>query len=172
MVVGIALAHAIKKTTGVMPGIKWPNDLLTGGKKIAGILTEMNSEMDKINYIITGIGINVNNQADSLPEDIKPIATSLREICRKDISIINLVRNLLEEFDYWYSTFIGKGFAPISAEWKKLNVTLGNRVKVYDGEIEIFGKAMNIDEEGFLIVLSDTGQSIRILSGDVSLRNQ
>jgi len=172
MVVGVALSRAIARTTGLKPGIKWPNDILINGKKVAGILTEMNSELDKVRYIIPGIGINVNNRASGLPENVKQIATTLRDECGTEVSVIDLVRNFLEEFDHWYDIFIKQGFLPIAAEWKKLNNTIGSRVKVYDGEIEIFGRAMDIDEEGFLLIQSDAGQTIRILSGDVSLRNQ
>jgi BirA family transcriptional regulator, biotin operon repressor / biotin---[acetyl-CoA-carboxylase] ligase len=172
MVIGIALSRAISKTTGLNTSIKWPNDILIQGKKVAGILTEMNSEMDKVNYIIPGIGINVNNRASGLPDEVRSIATTIRDEFGADISIVRLLRNFLEEMDEWYATFLKQGFPPIAEEWKRLNNTLGSRVKVYDGEIEIFGRAIDIDEEGFLLIQSDAGQTIRILSGDVSLRSQ
>ena len=172
MVVGVALSRAIAATTSLNPGIKWPNDILIRGKKVAGILTEMNSELDKVKYIIPGIGINVNNRASDLPEEVRPIATTLRDECGREVVVVHLVRSFLQEFDRWYDIFLKQGFQPIASEWKKLNNTLGSRVKVYDGEIEIYGRAVDIDEEGFLLLQSDAGQTIRILSGDVSLRTQ
>ena len=170
--VGLAVSRAVGDATGSEPAIRWPNDAMLAGRKVAGILTEMNSELDKVKYIIPGIGINVNNRASCLPEEVKLIATTLRDECGADVPVIDLVRNFLEEFDHWYEIFLKHGFPPVAIEWKKLNNTIGSRVKVYDGEIEIYGRATDIDEEGFLLIQSDAGQTIRILSGDVSLRNQ
>jgi len=172
MVVGVALVTAINTITSLNARIKWPNDIIVNGKKVAGILTEMSSEMDRVNYVITGIGINLNTDISEFPDEIKATATSLKEESGHMLSGLQLIRSFLEELDKVYEIFIKEGFSPIAVEWKRLNNTIGANVRVFDGEIEILGRALDIDDEGFLIIVSESGSKIRILSGDVSLRHR
>jgi len=172
MVIGVALVKAINNVTGLNARIKWPNDIIVNSKKVAGILTEMSSEMDRVNYVITGIGINLNTDTSGFPDEIRATATSLKEEAGHILSGLQLIRAFLEELDKAYETYIKEGFPSVSAEWKNLNNTIGSNVRVYDGEIEILGRALDIDDEGFLIIVSESGSKIRILSGDVSLRHR
>src|SRR5690625_4592924 len=100
------LAEVIHEHTRIRPQIKWPNDILINGKKIAGILTEMQAEQDQIQYVIIGIGINVNHQSDDLPEEIEARATSLRMETNRDWNITQLIQHILLTFEERYETYI------------------------------------------------------------------
>jgi BirA family biotin operon repressor/biotin-[acetyl-CoA-carboxylase] ligase len=166
----VAVSKAIKRVTTLQPKVKWPNDITLGGKKVAGILTETSSEIDRVNYIILGIGINVNTQRSLLPESIRGIATSLAEECGGFVSRVKFLQCLLVEFETLYDKFLVSGFSTIREEWKALDSTIGSRVKVSAGAEEIEGEALDIDREGFLLVRTRDGDVKRIISGDVSLR--
>lgn len=169
LIAGVAVCRAIKKVTPLEPRIKWPNDVTIDGKKVAGILAEMSSDMDRVNHIVLGIGVNVNTECSLLPEPTRGIATSLAEKCGEYVSRVRLVRSLLAEFDVLYRTFLASGFDSPRQQWKALDNTIGSWVKVSDGNEETKGKALDIDEEGFLLIRKENGDVKRIISGDVSL---
>jgi len=169
IVAGVAVACAISKVVPLEPKIKWPNDIVLGGKKVGGILAEMSAEIDKVNYIILGIGMNVNTPKEAFPEELKSIATSLSEECNRPVQRVRLVQHLLKELETLYEEFKSVGFSPARKKWKKLNNTIGQRVKV--GGIEsIVGHAVDIDKDGALIVRDDEGNRKRVVAGDVILR--
>lgn len=172
MAAGVALIKTIKQVTGIQSKIKWPNDIMIGTRKVAGILAETDCEADRVNYLILGIGINVNTCMQSLPESIRSIATSLREESGGEISRMELIRCLLSQLEDIYKEFIINGFSPILYQWKQLNNTIGSKVRVFDDTWEISGTAVAIDEDGFLLVETDGGEIEKIISGDISLRNQ
>jgi BirA family biotin operon repressor/biotin-[acetyl-CoA-carboxylase] ligase len=169
LIAGVAVCRAIRKVTPLQPRIKWPNDITLGGKKVGGILTEMSGDIDRVNHIVLGIGLNVNTKCSLLPEPTRGIATSLAERCGEHISRVRLVQFLLAEFDALYREFLVSGFDAPREEWKALDNTIGSWVKVSDAKEEIKGKALDIDEEGFLIVRKENGDVKRVISGDVSL---
>jgi len=169
LIAGVAVCKAIRRVTPLEPRIKWPNDITIGGKKVAGILAEMSCDIDRVDHIVLGIGVNVNTQCSLLPEPTRGIATSLAEKCGEYVSRVRLVQCLLAEFDALYRTFLVSGFATLREEWKALDSTVGSWVKVSDAEEEMKGKALDIDGEGFLLVRKENGDVKRIISGDVSL---
>ena len=169
LIAGVAVCRAIRSVTPLEPRIKWPNDVTIDGKKVAGILAEMSSDMDRVNHIVLGIGVNVNTECSLLPEPTRGIATSLAEKCGEYVSRVRLVRSLLAEFDALYRTFLTSGFDRPRQQWKALDNTIGSWVKVSDGDEETKGKALDIDEEGFLLIRKENGDVKRIISGDVSL---
>ena len=172
LIAGVALTKAIKETVPLEPLIKWPNDIVIANKKVGGILTEMSSEIDGVNYVVLGIGINVNIPASLLAEQTAGIATSLAAEYGEYISRARLVRCFLSEFEAIYTEFLASGFSPVRGEWKAANNTIGSWVKVTDGGEEIEGKALDIDDDGFLLVRKESGHVSRIISGDVSLTNR
>jgi len=172
LIAAVAVSKAIKRVTNLQPKVKWPNDITLGGKKVGGILTETSSEIDRVNYIVLGIGINVNTQRSLLPESIRGTATSLAEECGGYISRVRFVQCLLAKFETLYSEFLVSGFDTIREDWKALDNTIGSRVKVSAGAEEIEGEALDIDREGFLLVRTKDGDVKRIISGDVHLRNR
>lgn len=163
LIAAVATTKAIRHVTGLSTLIKWPNDILINGKKVCGILTEMNAELDKVNFIILGIGINVNVKKRTLPVS----ATSLKEELNKDVSRISLAKELLQELDRQYDIFRTKGFVSIIDECKDLSATLGKRVKIICHNRKIEGQAMDIDSDGALMVRQDNGFIEKVISGDV-----
>lgn len=171
LVAGVALNRAIRETAPLQPFIKWPNDIIIGKKKVGGILTEMSSEIDAVNYVVLGIGLNVNMSASLLTENTSFRATSLIDECGAYTSRVKLVQNFLSEFELTYTKFLVSGFIAIRNEWKELNNTIGSWVKISDGGRDVEGEAIDIDNDGFLLVRIDNGDIRRIISGDLSLKN-
>ncbi len=168
LMAAVALAKAVKKF-GLDVGIKWPNDILFEGKKIVGILTEMNAEMDRVNYIIIGMGINVNIARDEFPDEIKDIATSFSIMKGERLPRLEILNELLYELENLYEKAQTDGFMPILDEWKKYSVTLGQEVNVIGINETFAGKAVDIDGDGALLVETTEGTR-RVLAGDVSIR--
>ena len=171
MLAAVAVNKAIEKTIGFSCGIKWPNDILFQGKKLVGILTEMSAEMDAVNYIVIGIGINVNISQEDLPAEVREIATSLSMIAGHPVSRLNLVVNLLSQLEDLYHVAQNQGFGPILEEWRKQTVTLGQMVNVSGIDRQFSGKALDIDRDGALLVETEAGIE-KVLAGDVSIRSR
>lgn len=169
LLAGLAICKAIRKLTKLEAYIKWPNDIVVGGKKVCGILTEMSGEIDRVNYVILGIGINVNTQ--HMPEDLQQIATSLaieggKEYIRKD-----LVAELLMFFETYYTNYLKESsFASMRDAYKELCITLQNQVKVIDEAESYVATPVDIDKTGALIVDKEDGTRQTIVSGEVSVR--
>lgn len=169
LIAGLALLKAIIHTLPLRPSIKWPNDILIGSKKVAGILTEMSSEIDGVNYIILGVGINVNTPVAVLSEQTMGIGTSLIGEYGKYTQRAGLLQAFLGEFELIYRKYLSSGFGPLRKEWQAFDIVLGRRVRVNNGNRPIEGKAMGIDDDGFLLVKTDDNHISRIINGDVSI---
>ena len=152
--------------TGVAPGIKWPNDLLVNGKKLGGILTEMETESDRIRHVVVGLGLNVNNP--EFPPELAATATSLTLTAGGTFSRVNLLKAWLEEFEELYGRFLNQGFPEILEEWKGYTVTLGRAVTVRQGPREISGQATDVAPDGALILRTNTGEMVRVTSGEIT----
>lgn len=145
---------------GIEAVIKWPNDVLVNGKKICGILTEMSAETDVVNFIILGIGVNVNNE---LPLET---ATTVKVELGKEVSRVEFIQRLLEMLEEDYLTFKEEGFTPILWSWRRYSDTLGRAVEVtYQGEV-IRGIAQDVGDDGSLLVKTKDGSTRKIVSGD------
>ncbi|MBC8015632.1 MAG: biotin--[acetyl-CoA-carboxylase] ligase, partial [Sporomusaceae bacterium] len=125
LLAAVAVTKAIQSMTGIECGIKWPNDILYQGKKIVGILTEMNAEIDAINYIVIGMGINVNINQQEFPDELRSSATSLSMAAGRAISRLSLLNAVLVELEQAYEDVIQHGFSKMLDEWRRLSVTLG-----------------------------------------------
>jgi BirA family biotin operon repressor/biotin-[acetyl-CoA-carboxylase] ligase len=164
----VATARAIELTTTLNPEIKWPNDLLVSGKKVAGLLNEMSAETDGINFVILGIGVNLNMTADQFPEDLRHPATSvlLESGVQIDRSLFAAV--MLNELDNLYVNFLEHGFGPIREEWQRRCNANGHEVIVNDSGTECTGgRFIGIDSDGAMLLNSDDGKLHRIICGDV-----
>jgi BirA family biotin operon repressor/biotin-[acetyl-CoA-carboxylase] ligase len=170
LITAVAMATAINNETGVMAGIKWPNDLLLNGKKICGILTELSAEMERINYMVVGVGVNVNQEESDFPEDMKASATSLRLQTGLKTSRVKLVQAFLREFEKWYDISLEQGFTPVLARWKEMSVSLNCPVRIHTPNSSWEGWAEDIDKDGALLVRLPGGELKRVISGEVSLR--
>jgi BirA family transcriptional regulator, biotin operon repressor / biotin---[acetyl-CoA-carboxylase] ligase len=164
-----ALRRAIANQTRVQPKIKWPNDLLVEGRKLAGILTEMNAELDQVKYVILGIGVNVNLTASDFPPELRKTATSLKIETGRSISRSDLAAAILRELDEDYARIASGRFGAIAEEWEAHGTTLGHQVVIRLGQREIRGRAEALGEDGGLMVRTEYGRLERILSGDVTL---
>lgn len=164
----VAVARAVESLTTLKPEIKWPNDVLLSGKKIAGLLNEMNSETDGVNFVILGIGVNLNMAIDQFPEDLRHPATSLMIELGRPVSRNDFVAALLRELDCLYYDFKQHGFAPVREEWQHRCNAKGRQVQVSDsGTVTLTGEFAGIDTDGAMLVRRDDGELERVISGDV-----
>ena len=162
-----ALRRAIKTVTGLSAEIKWPNDLLLGGKKVAGILTEMSAEVDRVRHVILGIGLDVN-QSD-FPPELRAIATSLKIEAGEEIYRAELAVEILRELDFDYARICAGKFAAVADEWEAACVTIGKNVTVHVGDRKFRGHAESLDDDGALLVRTEHGHLERVIGGDVTL---
>ncbi|MBI5396820.1 MAG: biotin--[acetyl-CoA-carboxylase] ligase [Verrucomicrobia bacterium] len=171
----VAVARAIREQTGLSPGIKWPNDILIAGRKCGGILAELRSDLDAIQFVVLGIGLDVNCDSGDFPPDVRRVATSLKiEVARAAGSGLNtppsradLAVALLRELDRAYRLACGDDFDAVRREWGGLCSTLGKRVRLQAGPHRIEGHAQALDEDGALLVRRDNGRIERVVGGDV-----
>jgi BirA family biotin operon repressor/biotin-[acetyl-CoA-carboxylase] ligase len=164
-----ALSRAIQSVTGLVVGIKWPNDLLIQGRKVGGILTEMSAELDRVRHIVLGIGIDVNQEAADFPVEIRRVATSLRQELKRPVSRAELATAVLRELDADYGRMIGGRFPEVVEEWERQCVTLGRDVSIRAGDRETRGRAEALDESGALLLRTEHGRLERVVGGDVTL---
>lgn len=169
LVAALAVAKAITSVTGEEAMIKWPNDIVVNGKKVCGILTEMNAQFDYINHIVVGIGINVHNE--SFPEEISQMASSLMiEAGGKRFHRAQIIAETMSYFEQYYDTFLKtQDLSALVREYDELLVNRNKSVRVLDPKEPFDGKAMGITPKGELIV--DTWESRKLVSsGEVSVR--
>lgn len=170
MVTAVALALAVRKKTGVPACIKWPNDLLVGKRKVCGILTEMVAQLDRIDYLVVGAGLNVNQELAEFPRELHDLATSLKAETGSKIDRAGLLRAMLEEYEHWYELWLTQGFAVVLAKWKELSLSLQCPVRINTLNNSWDGWAEDIDEDGALLLRLPDGRMQRLIAGDVSLR--
>lgn len=165
LVAAVALAQTLNDT-GVEATIKWPNDVQIGGKKVAGILTELSADVERVHFIVLGIGVNLNADAADFPPEIAEIATSVQVVRRTPVHRALFVAALLAQLETWVDTWTDEGFEPVRAAWKQLSSTLGQEVLVRADNRELRGVAEDIDASGALLLR--VGDKLeRVLSGDV-----
>ena len=164
LIAGLAVCRALKRFGAL---IKWPNDVVIGGKKICGILTEMSAEIERVSYIICGIGINVN--IEEFPEELREKAASLYTVTGEKHNRTEIIRSVMEEFEPLYDEYLKKRLKNIVPEYKSVCVNIGKRVSILYGEHQTTGTAVDINENGHLVVDTDEGE-ITVSSGEVSVR--
>jgi len=164
-----ALARAVARQTGLAPDIKWPNDILIGGKKVAGILTELTAELDHVKEVVLGIGVDVNLDAAELPRDLRKTATSLKMECGQAVDRAELAVVILRELDDDYERIRRGQFDAVAAEWQQRCGTLGRPVTIRVGDRVIRGRAESLDAQGALLLRTQHGHLERIIGGDVTM---
>lgn len=156
---------------GIRTLIKWPNDIVLNDKKVCGILTEMSGELNRVNYVIVGIGINANIDKDEFPEDLKPIASSLKIEIGNYIKRKELVRRILNNFEELYEELINEETIKKSIEICKDNSALiGKEIKIIEKGKETRARALSLNEDGKLIVQYKDGKVDELISGEISVR--
>ena len=169
VIAATALRRAIKAVTGRSAEVKWPNDLQFAGKKVAGILTEMSAEVDRVRHIILGIGVDVNQSAAEFPPELRDLATSLKSETGEEISRAELATEILRELDFDYARICAGKFPEIADEWEAACVTIGKNVTVHVGDRKFTGRAESLDDDGALLVRTEHGHLERVIGGDVIL---
>ncbi len=167
LVASVALCQAVQQA-GVQAGIKWPNDLLARGKKLAGILTELAADPDRVQWVVLGIGVNVNVRAEELPPELRGTATSLAMERGEPVPRALFAAAVLGALEEWLDRHAEEGFSPVREAWRAMSDTLGREVRVRAGDRDLEGVAEDVDEAGALLVRTRAGLE-RILAGDVEL---
>lgn len=161
----VAAAEAVA-ATGPKPAVKWPNDILTGGRKTAGILLEMDSEPDRVHFVVAGIGVNLNMRREMFPGHIRETATSVLEETGSAVDRGLFAASLLSSMERWYGVYLSEGFAPVLSAWKGYFHSAGKPVKVTFFDRTVEGVCAGVDSDGALLLERD-GRVERIISGDV-----
>ncbi|NMO98015.1 biotin--[acetyl-CoA-carboxylase] ligase [Paenibacillus lemnae] len=164
---GVAVQKAIEKTTGLKAGIKWPNDVLIGSKKVSGILLESKAEDDAVRYCIAGLGISVNIPEEGFPDELKPIATSLKVAGGRSVDRNELIVSTLHELEYLYELYKEQGFQIIADMWEASSVTLNRRVAVHTPRGITEGTASGLHSSGALLIRRDDGEWMPVFSGEI-----
>jgi len=166
LLAGVALAEALREVSGLPLDLRWPNDVLIGGKKCAGILVEMTAEPDRVEYVLMGIGINVNHE--QIPGSLAAGATSLRLEAGRSLSRLEILISVLQRLEHYYNGYLTEGASPIIKRFVRLSsYARGKRVKVSDGVRTVVGVTAGLTPEGILLLRRDDGQTERVLSGHV-----
>ncbi|WP_082341146.1 biotin--[acetyl-CoA-carboxylase] ligase [Sporosarcina globispora] len=169
LITAVAVVQAIEELIDLTPQIKWPNDILMNGKKVTGILTELQADADRIISIIIGIGINVNQDLHDYPDELKTIATSLSIEKGEKLSRSELIRILLGKLENLYKLYLDKGFYPIKLLWESYAVSIGKNLTARTITGSIYGKALGITEDGVLMIEDSSGKVHHVYSADIEL---
>ncbi len=170
LLTSVAVAKTIKEKFRLDAEVKWPNDVLINWRKVCGILAEAVIEKDEAKYVIVGIGINANFDLTVLPEDLRPTATSLKEILGREIDREIFICDLLKNFEFYYEDFKKGGIDTVLSDWRKLSCILNRRVQLSCCGEKIEGIACDIDENGWLIIKLENGTVKKVFSADATLR--
>jgi len=168
-VAGISIANAVEKITGLKPDLKWPNDILLNGKKFCGILSEVQFSNNKVDFLVVGVGINVNHKRTEWSTEIKEIATSLRIEANKRVDRAELLAEVLLQLEQNYEYVKINNFEQLLNEWKqhcskyKKNITIVQEDEIYEG---IFH---DLDGDGCMILKTNDGEMKKIVAGDVMM---
>jgi BirA family biotin operon repressor/biotin-[acetyl-CoA-carboxylase] ligase len=165
LLASVALCEAVREA-GVEAEIKWPNDVLVGGRKVGGILTEMAAEPDRVQWVVLGLGVNLNAAEEDLPPELRDQATSLAAARGAAVPRALFAAALLARLEAWLDRHAAEGFAPVREAWRALSGTLGRQVRVVTGEGELVGVAEDVDETGALLLRGAAGVE-RVIAGDV-----
>jgi BirA family biotin operon repressor/biotin-[acetyl-CoA-carboxylase] ligase len=160
----VVVREAVQKVSQVDVTIKWPNDLLVQRKKVAGILTELSAEMDRVRFCVVGIGINVNTPLSALPSG----ATSLKKAAKRPLKRVEIVQEILRSLERWNDGLKAKGFRPVLDAWKKHSSTLGQRIRIADQNGSTQGVAVDLDERGAILIRNAKGDLVKKMTGDIS----
>lgn len=170
LLTAVAVAKTIREETGLPVKIKWPNDIFIGDKKVCGILTELNAESDRVNYLVIGIGLNANSVESDFPPELAQIVTSLRIESGKPLKRVSLIQRLCRIFEEEYDHYLQAGFERVKQEWENHSYTIGKWVTLQTISQQLEGRAVGLDEEGVLKVEDQAGQIHKVYSADVNYR--
>ena len=169
LMAAVALAEVVESFVPHKPAIKWPNDILIDGKKVAGILTEAACSGERVEYVILGIGVNLNYACAAMPEEIRRRATSVLEAAGRPVQRESFLQRLIQGVERCYGELEQAGFDALAARWESYFTWRGRRLRVELLDQVTTGTATGIDRDGALVIIDDGGIAQRILAGDVIL---
>ncbi|WP_058303861.1 biotin--[acetyl-CoA-carboxylase] ligase [Gorillibacterium timonense] len=167
LVTAVAVCRAIRQATGADARLKWPNDILIGGRKIAGILVELQATEARMQSLVVGIGISVNLDQADFPDELQEKATSLRLVTGNKVDRTGLAIHVVHSLEEMTGFYLKEGFPPVGSLWEALSDTLGNQVRVETPLGPVVGKAARLDDNGALVVRLDNGEERKLYSGDL-----
>ena len=171
LMAAVATADAIRNFSGLLPLIKWPNDILLRGRKVAGLLNEIHSEVDRIHFVILGIGINLNMDEKMFSKEIRNVATSLKIETGQVVSRKDFLQSLFLELERWYATFSEEGSAVILKAWRDWAHIKGKQVKVTSFGATLVCRAIDVDSDGALLLETEDGTRKRVVAGDIEYKS-
>jgi BirA family biotin operon repressor/biotin-[acetyl-CoA-carboxylase] ligase len=169
LVAGLAVARAIEGATGLEARLKWPNDVLVGGRKTTGILTELDAELERVHFVVVGIGVNVNLPDEALPAELRGKATSLAAAAGRPIDRPAFTGRLLAELEAQYRRFLAGGLAAVRTDWEARSALQGREVTAVTPQATVRGRVIGLDDDGALRLVDDAGAVHRIVAGEVSI---
>ena len=168
--VGVAACNAIERVTGFRPGIKWINDLVAGKKKLGGILTELAfAPSGNVDYAVIGIGINCSHSREDFPPELQDIATSLAQYTDRPCDQNKLIAELIAQLYNMYGTLVS-GRKQIMETYRKDCITLGKEIQVIRGDVKEIAEALDVLDDGSLLVRYADGRESAVNSGEVTIR--
>jgi BirA family transcriptional regulator, biotin operon repressor / biotin---[acetyl-CoA-carboxylase] ligase len=170
LVVGLALAETVAEW---VPGtaLKWPNDVLVDGRKVAGILMEMDAEDDRVRAVIAGIGVNLNMTPDDLPADLRDKATSVGAVSGAPVDRVAFASRLLSQVEARYRQCLDQGFAALRPLWDRLSCLHGREVEIDDSGRRYCGTVCGLADDGTLQLRDASGHTIAVVAGEVTVRD-
>lgn len=169
LLTAVAIVETFREFCGIGAQIKWPNDILIDGKKVCGILTELNAESDRIHFLIIGMGLNVNTLPEQFPEEVRKVATSLRIAKGETLRRVPIIQQILFRLEELYELYLEEGFAPVKKRWERCAITIGKKVTIRTLQGALSGYAEGIDDTGVLLVRQEDGVLTKVYSADVEI---
>ena len=163
----VSTAEALDKGFALNVSLKWPNDVLVRGRKLAGLLNEVKAETDRVDFIVLGFGINVNMEEEDFPEELRQKATSVMIESGRKVSRVEVTRCLLESIETWYDVFLLHGADPVIRQWESLARIRGTSIEVRSFDDTHRGVAEGLDRDGALMLRQGKDRIIRLVAGDV-----
>jgi BirA family transcriptional regulator, biotin operon repressor / biotin---[acetyl-CoA-carboxylase] ligase len=167
LMAAVATADAVQEISGLLPLIKWPNDILLKRQKVAGLLNEIHAGMDGVHFAILGIGVNLNMDGESFSKEIRETAPSLKKEMGRAVLRKAFLETLLQKLETWYEIFLKEGALPVLTAWRDRAQIKGRRVRVTSCGETLSGIAVDIGSEGDLIIMTEEGKQKRVVTGDV-----
>ena len=169
IMVGVAIAEILESYCPDKIKLKWPNDVLINEKKVCGILSQLKTAASKVDFIVLGIGVNVNVGYNQFPREIRNLATSLIVETGREISQGELIISLYENMAKWYNQHLKDGFGRIKEKWLSISPMIGQTVRMIFREEVVSGRAIGLDDDGSLILLVAGNKEIKISAGDATI---
>jgi BirA family biotin operon repressor/biotin-[acetyl-CoA-carboxylase] ligase len=168
LVTAVALAAAVEDVSGLRVALKWPNDLLIEGRKVAGILAEMSADPDRVRHAVIGVGLNVNAESSAFPGELREKATSLKILAGRAFRRVEVLARFLDSFAECYGAFLSGGFKSLLPDWNRRDVLSGKRVLLRHGGEEARGRVLGVDESGLLLFRREGASRLeKVASGEI-----